>query len=648
MREIMFVKKYWNIWLFLLFAICVTVAELVVLQPIIKYVLINPTDDWVWLGYYKQLSHLSFIPRFAYMWTKIGIGESGYAIYMWFVGDVFGTNYLAYNYVSVGLKIMSALTFFPLLLIIFKNKFLAFLTSFLYGINSATTGPMYWIMKAGSFAGVALMNLFLICYYFTITRKSKIWLLLATILIFLSYLISAVRIYPIFFVIVLIEIFWHINFHPKKGLKSSIVRVVLFLLPSILVALTAPLAPQGNIKSEPFILLNEIRNGNLHHLLPPLEGMGYSFLTNYYWKFFGTLGPGTFTQITNYIGYLIHGPLLVFAVATLVFSFLIPKKPKSFFILVFCFNFILEIGMFYIATFHFSIPQNLRFQYDPGLFYISKYPQLVGIYVLVVAFASFLEWRKDKHNRLLLALWVGPIFSFIFLELMWVFIGWTLMWYDSTGYYWFIPAMGMSLFVCTILVLIYQKLKKNLLFRILSILIVIGVIAQLYKTSSFDISTYFIGVNPEKVTVSAQEIMHDKLMNVLGNAGKNGDLLIYFEFPSDKTEANYYKRILGIENGNPVLQYMIVWRRDDKGIGCVGYISDVKTLKLSFQYKNGKSQFIANSRCVLKSPTSSVNIYSGKERWVFSADNLYAYKIDNGNFIDIKESVLKKLRLGEI
>ena len=288
----MFLGKNINVKLFLFVTFAVTVINLIILQPVIKYQLIELADDWIWMVYYKSLSHMPLLAKLWYIWKKVGIHESGYAIYVGLLGEILGMNYQAYNYVNIFFKILSAVTLFPLILIVFKNRLLATITTFIYGITSASTGSLYWMMKGGMYLGITFMNLFLLSYYFAVTKKKIFWLILSSILIFITYISSAVRVYPVFPIIILIETIWLI-FNRSKGdgkflqikvreLKTSIIRIVAFFLPVFLVASRAPVSPHGFIGRKTVMLLTDIKNGNLHDLLSPLAGIGSSFLPNYF------------------------------------------------------------------------------------------------------------------------------------------------------------------------------------------------------------------------------------------------------------------------------------------------------------------------------------------------------------------------------
>lgn len=638
-------KKRANLRLFLLTAVVVIIAQIIILQPVIKYQLIELYDDWYWMVYYKALTHMDFIPKMIYMWVKIGIHESGYAIFIGLLGELFGKNYQAYNYFIVGLKIISSLTLFPLVLVVFKNRLLAFLTTFLYAITSSSTGSLYWMMKGGTYLGTAFMNLFLVSYYFTVTKNKRLWLLVSSLFIFLAYITSAVRIYPIFLMILFIETYLLLDVHPVKNiraitkspklLKKPLVRLLAFFLPAYLVASRAPISPQGFVEEKPFILLNDILRGNLHDLLSPFAGLGYSFFTNYYWRFFGQISPETFSSFNQYISFLVRGPILIFGLFTIMLALLISKNKKRFFIWIFSINLVFEILMYFIATYHFRLPKELWIEYDASLFYLIKYPTLIGIYALVVAFFLFFEWKKDRKNRLLLALWVGPLFSMTFLVAMWVTIGFLINAYSSTGYYFQIPSMGMSLFVATVLTLFYGKFKKIKISKRTSIVVVFGIMIYFYWTSSLEIARDFTNDNPGKVTVKEQMVLHQQLFEKLGDNYADGDLLVYFDLPSDELRFSYYR--LAFFGFPKIVNYF----RNNQGMGCIESISDGTILKDAYVDENNITGFVYRGECVYKISGSEKNEYVTEDSYLYEIDNFYAFKLENGNLTDVKENVLE-------
>ena len=645
-----------TLWIFLSCSVIVIFTQLLLLQPILKYSLFTG-DDWKWLLNFRSLT-LNFFEKFVFIWTKIDIREGAYAAYIGILGVTFGNNYSVYQYVTIIFKIIATLTLFPLILILFRSRLLAFFTTIIYGINSASTGSFYWYMKGGIFPAIAFMNLFFISYYFTLLRNSRILLLLSSVLIFLSYLISPTRIFPIFLVVSGVEIYWLYRHKSKKGIRNSMVRLVFLLLPSVLISLLSAVDLTGRVESTPHTLLKLILEGNWLNLLSPIQGIGFSLLTYENMKIFGNIDSSTFSSLNNYLEFLFKRSFWVFLFSLSLLAILISKKPLRFIIKAMSLNFVLDVSMFYLASHHFFIPHEQIQKIDPSLFHATKYPTLVAIFILAIAFMTFFEWLKEKKNYLLNAVFIGPIFSLIFLVLTWVIIGDLLEGYNSINYYYQIPAIGISLFLASFLVLFYEKFKKRTLLR-LELVFIIGIIFGFYQSSSFAINREFLGIYPEKVEVKDQQILHDKLLKKLGSFTKEDNILVYFELPEDSAGNKYYKRSLFL--GTQMFGDFVYWRRQGNEPHCLGNISSMDNLQSSVGFRGGRWGFISNGRCLQESkdlpitssrisfislPLFSTTLYS-IDQVFYGIDSFYAFKIDKGEFVDIKDNLLKELNLHE-
>lgn len=661
-------------WIFLLCSAIVISTQFLILQPILKYSLFT-ADDWHWLLNFRSLTDLNLFEKLVFIWTKIDIRQGAYVAYVGILGTIFGNNYSIYQYVTIIFKALATLTLFPLILILFRSRFLAFLTTIIYGINSASTGSFYWYMKGGIFPAIAFMNLFFISYYFTLIRNSRIFLILSSVLIFLSYLFSPTRIFPILLIVSGVEIYWLHKHKSKAGIKNFLIRLICLLLPSILISLLPSVDPTGKVQSTPHTLLKQILDGNWSNLLSPLQGIGFSLLTNENMKIFGNIDSATFSNLNNYLVFIFKGSFWILLSCLGFLGVLISKKPLRFVITAMSLNLVLDVLMFYLASYHFFIPHGKIQKMDPSMFSLTNYPTLptlVAIFILVIAFMTFFEWFKEKKNYLLIAIFIGPIFSLIFLASMWITIGDLLNGYNSMHYYYQIPAIGISLFLAAILSLFFEKFKKGT-FRILAsimiktdifkfylsrrfainlwilpLLIITGIILYFYFSSSFAIDREFLGIYSERVEVKEQQVLHERLVKKLGNFKKEDNILVYFELPQDSAGSKYYERSLFLNT--EMFEEFVFWHKEGNELHCVGHISIKDSLKSSISFKGGRWGFILSGRCLQKSkdftlsplfPSARVST----DQVFYSVDSLYAYKIDKGELIDIKGKLIKELNL---
>lgn len=627
-----------NIWAFFLCAILVFITQFNLLQPILQYRLFNTTEDWPYLIYYHTLD-LNFLDKMIYVWKTFGLHSSAQVFHIGILSDFLGFNYSAYQIVNVTLKAIGTISVFPLILVLFRNEKLAFLATILFGISSATAGSFLWIVKGSEYIGIALLNIFLITYYFVILKNSKLLMILSSLLFLMAYLMAPPRMFPQLLLIPLVEIYWLIRSREIKNLKFSIIRILIYILPVILISLSAPVSPGFPFTKQPFVLLRNIVSGNWHNLLDPFAGIDWTLFTNDYWKFFGTLQPDTFRNFGNYLNFLFSGPFFIFGILTLFLCPILSKKPAKFFIFVFGLNFIAQILVFIIASHHYGIPTEFITPYNPDHFLYTKYPTIVGIYIFIVAFAAFLEWRKNKEN-ILQAIWVGPLFSVVFLWPTWLIMGPLINDWSSVHWYFAIPAMGTTLLMAAILVLFYEKFKHKKIAKSFVTAAILGIIFIFYQNHGAAISKQYLSLNPEKVSLADQQIIHEKFVNTLNKAAMNGNLLVYLDITSDTVNLSrtiqYYKEALAVTNFGEWVHF----RREGTGRinnGCIDAIIDKKVLESTINFRNGGKVFIYKGVCVDR------DLFNNKDEVVYKVDDFYAFKVQDGEFIDIKHEIIKDL-----
>ncbi|MBI2599482.1 hypothetical protein HYW43_01010 [Candidatus Daviesbacteria bacterium] len=623
--------------IFFLCAVVVFVTQFAVLQPVLQYRLFNITEDWPFIVLYNFLD-LNILDKLVYIWKTNGLHTSAQVFHIGILSEFLGFNYSAYQVVNVALKTIGTLSFFPLILILFKNKKLAFLATILFGLSSTTAGSFLWIVKGSEYIGIAFLNIFLITYYYVILRKSRFLLLLSSFLYLSAYLMAPPRMFPQLLLVAVVEIYWLLKTRQLGNLKISAVRVILFIIPVILISLPAPVSPGFPFTKQPFILLRNILDGNLHNLLDPFAGIGWTLLTNNYWQFFGKLNLNTFTNLENYLFFILSGPAIIFGILTLILSFFLAGKPVRFFLLIFISNFLAEILMFFIANDNFRIASNIVVSDNRDHFVFTKYPTIVGIYIFVVTFAAFWEWRKNQANNLLRAMWVGPVFAAVFLWPTWVVMGPLINDWSSVHWYFGIPAMGLVLF--------YEKLKHGKLSRLFAILIILAAVVIFYQSHKIAVAKQYLGINSERVSLKEQQKLHGQLLENLGNSAKTGDILVYLEITEDlvnlRRTSQFYKGALVTEKFGDWVHF----RREETD-GCIAAIVDKQVLRTTVVVERGEKGFLYKGICILNDSVGG-RLFVNKESVFYKPDDFYALRLQNGEFIDIRDEILKELDFGSI
>ncbi len=653
-------KKQSIFWIFLLCAGIVFFIQFTILQPVIQYRLFD-TQDWLYLHIYRSFKFLDSNPfsQLINSWTHIGLHETSQIYYIGILSELFGFNYQPYQIANILLKTAATLSFFPLILIIFKNKLLAFLSTLLFGINSATAGSLLVIALGEEFLAVTSLNIFLIMYYYAIFKKTKILYFLSSLFFLLTFLMAPPRMFPQLLLVPLVEIYWLFNTRKLQNLKFSIIRVIIYILPVVLISLPAPVSSSDfQFTNYPFILLKDIIDGNWHNLLDPFAGIGWTLLTNDFWKFFGTLELETFKNFRDYLTFLYSGPLLIFGGSTLILSLILSKKPRNFFLLTVGLNFIAGILMFFIANDNYRIFEsilktdnlgqfiiirdpNILALDTPSHFIFTKYPTILGIYILIVAFVAFLEWRKGRENNLLQAVWVGPIFSVIFHFPGWAIQGFLINDYNSIHRYFLVPAMGISLFLAAILTMLYKRSLKGNLWRTSAVLLISVIIFTLFKANQSAIKQEYLGLNPERIKFADQQMIHDKFIDKFGDSLVQDDVLFYFDLSSKnlgKSE-QYYKEALVVSD----IGHWIKLRRENLMFSCMGAFTDFMALKDSMKIVQGQINFVFPGQC--DSQDREIGLRRNNKPHLYKLESLRAFRVENGEFMDIKEQTLKDLNL---
>lgn len=648
-------KKRSKLWIFLLCAGIVFFIQFTILQPVIQFRLFD-SQDWLYLNIYRSLKFLDPNPfsQVINSWVNIGLHEVSQIYYIGILSDFFGSNYQPYQIANVLLKTAATISLFPLILIIFRNKLMAFLSTLIFGINSATAGSLQIIALGEEFLAVIFLNLFLIMYYYTVSKNSKLLLFLSTLFFLLTFLIATPRMFPLLLLIPLIEVYWLLKNKKLKNLKFSIRRLLLYFIPIILISLFVPTSSSDfQFNNSSFRLLKDILNGNWHNLLDPFVGIGWMLLTNDFWKFFGTLGAETFKSFGSYITFLFSGPFLIFGGLTVILSLILSKKPAKFFLLTFGLYFISLILMFFVANDNYRIFETIlktdnlgRFIVirDPNVlaldspehFIFTKFPTILGIYILIVAFVTFLEWRKNRENRLLQAVWAGSIFSVIFHFPGWVIQGHLINDYSSIHRYFLVPATGISVFLAAILTMLYERRRRG---KIFVLLLISAIIFTLLKSNQSAIKQEYLGLNPERIKFVDQQMLHDKFIDKFGDSLGNGDVLFYFDLSSKKLgkSKQYYKEALIVSD----IGRWIKLRKENMMFTCMGAFTDLEALKNSIKIVDGQINFVFPGQCDYQD--REIGIRRSNETHLYSLENLRAIRLENGEFIDIKEQLIKQL-----
>lgn len=129
-------------------------------------------DDWVILFNFKLLGPSPY-SQIMNVWRAYGVYTPHQIYYLGTLDLIFGQNYNAFWIVNILFKILATLSVYPLVLIVFKRKLLAFITTILFAINASSFGALEYPLKGIDYIAIISLNIFLISYYYLI--KNEVW-----------------------------------------------------------------------------------------------------------------------------------------------------------------------------------------------------------------------------------------------------------------------------------------------------------------------------------------------------------------------------------------------------------------------------------------------------------------------------------------
>lgn len=617
----------------------VVLSQILLLKPIIGQGL--TTEDYVGFSSIRISKDTMFSNPVNY-WVQIGIHDAAHNLYLGFQDILFGENYTMYLYFDIFFKVVATLLLYPLIIIISKNKLLAFLGTFIYSISYSTAGALYLYVVGNEYLGVALFYIFLITYYFCI-RQTNFWsLLLSSLTMTLSFLVLPIRIFPVFAIIPLIEVFILIKSKLSKFTPFLLRIVALFLPIAIIMLFSLKNSGTGAYDFESLpIFLKRITDGNWYLLLYPLWGFGYTYLPVAYFHIFGVI------DISNYFTFiesLFRAPVIIFSAVSLFLAFFISKKHISFFFTVMLIDLFLNTVLFILYTHHFSIPRNLVHGYSHPSFTAGLYSNILANFVISIAIACGIEWfLTGRKSNLLFFVFVSPFFSLFFIVCQWFFTRNYYMYQEGIHRYFVIPAIGSYLFLAGILTLIYQRKKLNQ--RFFASVLIIFIIFQIFNISKAEIAQVFYGKKGSGRDLQIQQSMQSQTLSYIPRNKLRNDMLFYIKLKSDIIgDANRWEDTFDWRNLTFWMPIKKSYLLDEAIEGCTAMTIDYSELQKMAKVQNGSKGFLykkggnKEARCAHKGYTRFLDEYFIK------VDDFYAFAISKDlKVINITDEVKNSL-----
>ncbi len=599
--------------------------------------------DWMSLYYYKLYESLSLNNILQII--KINDVYTHQVYYVGLLEQIFGLNFGLLHLTSQLFKVLAGISLYFLVIRVFGNKLLAFLTSILYTISYTHAGPLFQLATGSYFPGVILMNLFLIVYWMIISGRKKIrWVILAEILLLLAFSVTTERMYPLILLIFLVELAFIIsNKFKKESLILSLKRLLYIPLPLFGLFLIHSILLKGSINGtgvspDQFFVgtemrINSVLEGNWQLFLYPFASFGSIFLYGDWWKYLGHINVSSFS---SYLSFLIFGPLLRLGLLSLLLLYFITKNFLKLTMIIL--SAVLGFGL--IAYELNSNWNNLntqeRIHFDPNLIII---PAIFGFFIIFFCAVIFFEWLKNRNNRLI-PLIIGSVFSLLFIFLTWVASDLQLAFLGPQRYLSF-PSVGTSLLIAGLMVIVFERLRqvkstKNIAWIVFLLLIPLILINYNVATKFFNDELNSAGLRGED-----QTIMKNSFRDLTPNISKKEGSLFYFDETEDKDN--------GYFDESTVMAGFEFWIKFNRGgeiddfpypgmlrtnVQCTAHThkSCIEMMKKGLGIVNGEKGIWY---------TDAVRSQLGPR--FYKLDNLYAFRFRNKQLFDIRKEVLEDL-----
>lgn len=612
---------------------------LIVLVLVMQYDLLRPAfqigftpDDWSFVFWYKLLGP-SPLTKFFDVWSTRGPYTTVPIYYTGIIQGLVGFDFQKIQLIGIFFKILATLVLFPLTLLIFRNRLLAFLTVIFFAMCYPSSGALETVVEPSEYLGMFSMGLFFIFYYLNVKEETFSFqrIIPVVVLFIVTILLSVMRVYPLVVLVILIELYIMIQSKSAKLIHVSTLRLIFLYSPIMFVFLYQQSLVLYYF-SAALQIPGKIFEGNWHLVLVPVQGIGHTIPINPdWWRFLGLLSTKNFNE---YFSFVLGGPLVFFCLLTIILALFTVSNKKRFIILVLSMNFILEFILFFVATHYLILQDNLRIDFDTQ----KIYPTVLGIFILVLGFVYWIEWNLEgKKNSILLALWVGPFTAFVFTVLTWLLANINLAFGQGAhDHYLMIPSAGISIFLGAILTSIYIRVKKvkhrmiqSMMFGLIIIILLI-----FYFSNKSLIHSYFNRVNSNGRTADGQQLIQSKFREKIKDIDLDKPALFYFDTSEIIGDGPFYTEALLSS-----LPFFMHFQGDNLIDGCVEvYYESIDKLSLLINYQNGEGGFLYRSLC-------AKNGVGGYESIHYKIDNFYAFKIKNKDFMDIKKEILLKLEM---
>lgn len=584
------------------------------------------TDDWLFLSSYRTFVENPILDILK-AWKNIGSHNFAHSYYIGILHNFFGLNYPSYHLLNQILKIISTLSLYPLIYIMTKNRMLAFLATLFFSIHFSPFGTLDNASRGEDFIAITSMNLFLFVYFYILKNgHSNVFLMLGLALwLVFTIFIDPTRLFPLILVVPFVELFKLIQDKTKKQIRVSLKRLLILYSPFIPFFLISPhsITVQLQYSSQIF---EKLRDGNWQLFLTPFAALGSTYIPKQSWFL---LGNPAYENLSSYMTFLLPGPIFMSYLFIILIAVFVSKKILKFTVRNLGLNLLIGLVVFPVVHNWLFLDPKIRAPVDPGTYLV---PSLIGLFIIATGYLFFLEWKESgKKSNLFPILFLGPIFSLSFILLTWIFADINSIFMGVHAYL-NIPAIGTSIALATLVVLIYERLRSIKAFgRVISIAIVILILGFYFQISSQSVDQYFSYWLNNGLRASDQQRIIGQFWNELSLSKRYSQdnlPLIYLDGSEDYINGTFYAEVM-IWKISSWFDLRFNRPKEDRFNLCDITILSKEELEKFVTIENEDK--IVSNKC-------------GKTM-VYKQDNFYAFKLINRNLIPNRTEVLEELRI---
>ena len=419
-------------------------------------------DDWLALYRY----HIFFNNFLSYFQLSNYMGNyDATHILMGLIYRVFDYNSFPYFLISLILRIIAVISFYPVFFSITRNRFIASIPSILFSSAYGGIETTNWVFNMTTYISISLLNIYLWRYISTLKRITLLDTFLQAVLIFLSFYFTPTRMHALIFIVPFLELL-RLSQRSPKNILLILSRTAIFILPMILFRFaTGSQWDKGYLS-----MLPDLQTRGFNILFYIVTNVGSIFFPD---KIFGIFIKNLSQPNISELGIFLSKAFTIFLPYTIIIyllSFSFKQKLKFFSLSL--------VGIIIFSIFFWLSLQTNNINNFGNL--ITFLETLIGGYTLLV-FSFYFYLSRKTYIVLSSVGLISLLFTLAFLIAPWLAFSGD---FPSDHRYLTVPAAAFIIAIstfCTILWKQHRQITTNLSVIIIIFLLVVNSLSlQLY------------------------------------------------------------------------------------------------------------------------------------------------------------------------